>query len=194
MKTSKLPTQLAKNASKLHKHVLSLIEEIYPTHIIRQEYNVSKVNPDFESNREKYDIVVFGGGIKLVIECHGIQHEKPICFGGITLDQAKKNFIKRQDVDYKKEQAAREAGWIYIVVWHYEKDIDKEDLEKKIFDAAVKTMHDKRKPKEFKEKPKVKIQSKGFDKGTPKQKIQSRGFQKHEGKYKWPKRKLNQKK
>lgn len=190
MKTSKLPTQLAKNASKLHKHVLSLIEEIYPTHIIRQEYNVSRINPDFGSNREKYDIVVFGGGIKLVCECHGIQHEKPICFGGITLDQAKKNFIKRQEVDYKKEQAAREAGWIYIVVWYHEKKITKEQLESKIFNAAKNIQ----KTKEFKEKPKVKIQSKGFDKNSPKKKIQSRGFQKQEGKYKWPKRKLNQKK
>lgn len=187
MKTSRLPGQLAKNASKLHKHVGLLLEELFPSHNIRQEYCVSKVNPEFGSNREKFDWVVFGGGINFVCEIHGQQHFKAVCFGGISLDDAKKNLIKRKDMDFQKKEAALEAGWGYVMVRYDEKKITKEEL----YDRISESIEESKPTKSFEKKSVSKIQSKGFNKDAPKKKIQSRGFQKSDRKYKWPKRKLN---
>ena len=184
MKTTKIPTNTAKNASKLHKHVGELLVELFPNFDVRQEVCVSRINPSFESNREKFDWVVLR--MNIVIEVHGEQHYAPVCFGGITIDQAKRNFVKRQEVDYEKEIAAKEAGWAYVVVKYDEKKITASELSERITSAMeqVESISDIQSTK-----PKAKIQSRGFVKG-PKQKIQSRGFQKPEGGYKWPKRKI----
>ncbi|MHA2069837.1 MAG: hypothetical protein ACXABY_36190, partial [Candidatus Thorarchaeota archaeon] len=60
MKRAKIPEQLAKNASKQHKYVGELLQEnpMFRNYMIRQEYPVSRVNPSYESNREKFDWVV----------------------------------------------------------------------------------------------------------------------------------------
>lgn len=170
MKTTKIPTQLAKNASKLHKHVGQLLVEIYPNFDVRQEVSVSRINPNYKSNREKFDWVVLR--MNIVIEVHGEQHYMPTCFGGITMDQAKRNFVKRQEVDYKKEQAARNAGFGYVVVKYTEKKITADELRTRMHEAIEESIIPE--PMDLK----------------PKQKIRSRGFQKPIGGYKWPKRKL----
>jgi len=175
MKTSKLPTQLAKNASKLHKHIGKLLVELFPHNIVRQEYPVSKVNPSFKSNREKFDWVVLG--INVVVEVHGQQHYKPVCFGGITIDEAKIIFRKRQEVDWEKQEAAFKAGWAYLVVKYTETKLSAEGLLSRVSEAIEES------------KTAEEIKS-----ARPKAKIQSRGFQKHEGKYKWPKRKIQTRK
>jgi very-short-patch-repair endonuclease len=173
MKSSKIPTDLNKNASKLHKHIGELLVEIFPGYEIRQEYCVSKVNPEFPSNREKFDWVILK--LNVVCEIHGEQHYSPTCFGGISEDEAKKNFIKRQEVDLQKENAAREAGWAYIVIPYWNNKIDSGTLK----DLIIEALEQAGPLKEFEK---------------PKQKLQSRGFQKRpEGyKYKWPKKKINQ--
>ena len=185
MKTTKIPTQLAKNASKLHKHIGLLLVELYPHFDVRQEVSVSRINPSFKSNREKFDWVVLR--MNIVIEVMGEQHFTPVCFGGITGDQAKRNFVKRQEVDYEKEQAAREAGWAYVVVKYDEKKITGKELFSRINESlrAAGPLQDI-KPARAKQT----IQSRGFQKDGYKQKIPSRGFQKPFGGYKWPKRKL----
>jgi hypothetical protein len=162
----------AKNASKLHKKVGELLtseDSFLSKYEIRQEYPVSKVNPSFKSNREKFDWVILG--LKIVIEAHGIQHYTPTCFGGITQDEAKINFLSQLQRDEDKMNAALDAGWGYVVVKYTEKDITIEELIEKINNAE---WHES---KEIAERPKAKIQS--------------RGFQKHKGKYKWPKRKIH---
>lgn len=35
----------------------------------------------------------------LIVEYNGVQHYKPICFGGISIDKANQNLIKQQDRD-----------------------------------------------------------------------------------------------
>ena len=124
-----------------------------------------KANPGYKSNREKFDWVVLG--LNIVIEIHGEQHYKPVCFGGITLEEAKRNFRKRQEVDYKKQLAAEKAGWKYIVIKYTEKDIEDSEIIDKILSAEQ-------------EEPKEIVPAR------PKQKIQSRGFQKTNKKYNWP--------
>lgn len=176
MKRSKLPTQLAKNASKLHRHIGQLLTDSqFANYELRQEYHVSKVNPDYSSNREKFDWAIIG--LNVVIEIHGEQHYRPVCFGGMTQDQAEKNFRRRQELDEEKKLAAEEACWAYVVVKYTEKEITLQDLTDKITEAVTNS-------KEgiyTQNKPKAKIQGRGFQKSDnynwPKKKIQSRGFQ-----------------
>ena len=132
MKTSKRPSQLAKNASGLHKHVGSLLTSMKSLKgfEIRQEYPVKKVNPEFKSGREKFDWVILGA--RIVVECHGEQHYKPVCFGGIDKEQAKKNLISVQARDEEKQAAAHDAGWTYVVVRYDEENITEEMLYDKI--------------------------------------------------------------
>jgi hypothetical protein len=176
MKSSKTPLQLAKNASKLHKHIGLLLVELFPSYEVRQEYPVSKVNIGYKSNREKFDWVVVG--LNIVIEVHGEQHYKPVCFGGITGEQAKRNFVKRQQVDWEKQEAAQKAGWAYVVVKYNEKNITAD----KLSDKCVMAIADSQPAEEIKRvKPKAKIQSRGFNNNNekskwPTKKIPSRKF------------------
>lgn len=172
MKRAKLPQQLAKNASKLHRHVGNLLTELFPGYEVRQEYPVNKVNPSFNSGREKFDWIVLG--LNIVVEIHGEQHYRPVCFGGVTLEQAKKNFRKRQDVDWEKQEAAQKAGWAYLVIKYDETKITAEKLSSRISEAISNSQ-----PAEeiAPAKPKAKIQNQS-------------NWQKPKDGYKWPTRKI----
>jgi hypothetical protein len=154
--------------------MLTSEESPYKNYEIRQEYPVSSINPDYDSNRERFDWAILGH--KVVIEVHGKQHYAPVCFGGITLDKAKRNFLRRLELDQEKQEAAEEALWAYVVGKYDEKNITLEQLTEKVTEALRKVSEG------------VYIQKK------PKAKIQSRGFQKREGKYKWPTRKIQSRK
>lgn len=185
MKKTKTIHETAKNASKLHKHVGKLLTELYPNFEIRQEYPVNKVNVSFDSGREKFDWVILG--LNIVCEIHGEQHFKPVCFGGITMVEARKVFEKRVEVDKIKKDLAEDVGWAYVVVKYDEKKITNNELSQRINDA-IKNSKPRKEVKSV--KPKQAIQSRGFSKDRPKQKIQTRGFQKEKEKHKWPKRKI----
>jgi len=75
----------------------------------------------FDSGREKFDWVILD--LMIVIECHGQQHYKPVCFGGIPEEEAKIRFQEQVLRDLKKMQAAQKAGWTYIIFKYDEKDI-----------------------------------------------------------------------
>lgn len=193
MKKSRLARDTQKNASKLHVRVLELLVELFPNLNIQQEMKVSEVNPSFGSNRERYDLCI--PEMNIVIEIQGEQHYQKVCFGGITEEQAKKNLLKRQEVDYLKEKAARDNGWGYVIVKYTEKKITKEELLTKI-NVAI---NDIVVPEEKIRKEKIKINSNNTFKDLPKKKIysnnklHSRSFPKQEKK-KWPKKKLWNKK
>lgn len=186
MKRAKTIHQTAKNASKLHKIIGIHLSKLFPNYEVRQEYAVNKVNESFHSGREKFDWVVLG--LKIVCEIHGEQHYKHVCFGGISMAKARKNFEKRVEVDKLKEDAARDAGWAYLVVKYTEKKITEDELFDRVNDA-IKTSKPSKDIKPA--KPKQKIAGRGFSEDRPKQKIQSREFQKAPGGNKWPKRKIN---
>jgi very-short-patch-repair endonuclease len=186
MKKARNSNDIQKNASKLHKQILSMLIDIFPNYQIKQEYKVSEINPHFKSNRERYDLVVVEH--KLIIEIHGEQHRSPVCFGGIEIQKAKKNFIKRKEIDYLKEKAAREAGWAYIAIHNNVPIPTTEELISMITEAIKDIIL----PKEeiASNKPKKKINNNNSLSAGPKRKIESRGFQKPKDGYKWPKRKL----
>jgi hypothetical protein len=172
-KRRRTPEQLAKNASKLHKRIGELLtcdESPLKNYEIRQEVRVSDVNPHFKSNKEKFDWIILG--LNVVIEVNGEQHYNPICFGGITMDKAKRNYLAQLDRDEKKMDAALDAGWGYVIIKYTEKNITLQELIDKVASAYWRV------PEEPYKKPESKF------------KIQNRGFQKQKGKYKWPKRKI----
>lgn len=176
MKRSNSVYKTAKNASKLHRRVGALLtheDSSFKHYDIRQEYHVSKVNKSYSSNREKYDWVVIS--LQVVIEVHGLQHYKPCCFGGITLDKAKENFRGQQERDEAKKIAAEEAGWTYVIVKYNEKKISLDELTKRIAHAVYEAP---RAREVVSVKPKAKLQTRGFQKPPE-------GYKKQ-----WPKRKL----
>ena len=148
MKQSKPPQKLAANASKLHKRIGTLLQNM-PIFIgceIRQEYRVSDVNDKFPSNKEKFDWVILG--VNIVIECHGKQHYEPTRFGGVKDDvKTTRNFMKLQDRDLAKKAAAEEAGWAYVVVNYDELDITEEELHRRITQACIELSMSNTKPK-----------------------------------------------
>lgn len=173
MKKTKTPIQLNKNASKLHRYIGELLTSegsLFRYYEIRQEYNVSKINPDYSSNREKFDWVILG--LNVVIEIHGKQHYEPVCFGGITKNKAKRNFLRRLQLDQQKQKAAKEAMWAYVVVKHNETNITLNELTARIHDAIEQ------------------VTEGIYTQQKPKAKIQSKSFQRSDKKHQWPIRKI----
>jgi very-short-patch-repair endonuclease len=115
MKNRRFQYQYRKNASKLHRAVGDLLREEKPFGDFEfyQEYPVNKVNPNYKNSRHHFDWVC--PQLRIVIECHGKQHEVVCNFGG-SVDDAVENFHLGKERDYKKEQAAKEAGYTYLVI------------------------------------------------------------------------------
>jgi very-short-patch-repair endonuclease len=184
LKPSKRPGNLAKNASKLHKHVGELLtsSSLFNGFEIRQEYNVCKINPSYESGREKIDWVILA--LNVCIEVHGQQHERPVCFGGIDMSEAEDNFRRQQERDAAKKKAVEDVGWAYVVVWYNEKDITLEALQARI-NQAIKDI----KVEESKEKLngiKRKMECDDRQKNRPRSKSKIPQRKEH----KWPKQKI----
>jgi predicted DNA-binding ribbon-helix-helix protein len=66
----------------------------------------------------------------------GEQHYVPICFGGISQEEAELNFKSQQQRDEEKRLAAEKAGWTYVVYKYDEKDISMASLMYKISEAS----------------------------------------------------------
>lgn len=119
MKSKRFQFEYRKNASKLHKAVGDYLREGLFTHHHEsyQEYPVNRVNPDYPESSHHFDWVI--PKMKLVIECHGIQHYQPVAFGGnYEQMEAEFNAIKRRD--QQKKEAALQAGYAYMVISHHE--------------------------------------------------------------------------
>lgn len=102
------------HASKLHKRVGEILttSPLFRLYTLEQEYNVKKVHPDFHLNCF-YDWVILE--LRVIIEVHGRQHYKPVDFGN-DYEKALTGFHDTQRRDKLKEQAAKIAGWHYVIV------------------------------------------------------------------------------
>jgi hypothetical protein len=131
VKDSRRKKAYRKNASKLHKAVGNMLHAspIFSNYRIYQEYPVNMVSPYFDSGREKFDWVIMD--LMVVIECHGQQHYKPVRFGGMSQEEAEVKFVQQIRRDMAKKDAARKAGWTYVV-FKYDEDVDVNSLMAKI--------------------------------------------------------------
>lgn len=89
---------------------------------LQQEVAVSSIFSDYSSNRERYDWVV--PQLKVIIECHGIQHYKFQTFGE-DAEVALMRWKAAKSRDARKKEVAIENGWTYMEIpYTDEKDID----------------------------------------------------------------------
>jgi G:T-mismatch repair DNA endonuclease (very short patch repair protein) len=103
--------------SDFSDRIKNLLKEILSLTPIKEEVNVRKLFPSYGPHDHHYDFVV--PMFKLIVECHGQQHGKPVTFGGSILD-ASSRFANQKRRDRLKEEVARENGWGYLIVWHNE--------------------------------------------------------------------------
>lgn len=120
-----------KNASKLHKAVGDVIFSTAFLKNLRiyQEYPAKQLFSEFKSYREKYDWVILD--LQIIVECHGLQHYKPVRFGGITEEEARQRFIEQVRRDRLKQQIAEKHGWKYVVI-KYDDDLSPDKIIEKI--------------------------------------------------------------
>lgn len=132
-KSSRFQYKYRKSASKLHKAVGDTIRthQLLKHYTSYQEYSVSRINSDYHTNSHKFDWVIIE--LKVVIEVHGQQHYMPVCFGGISKEEATKRYHDQVERDLEKKAAAEEAGWTYIAV-RYDDTLDVDRL----VDLAIK--------------------------------------------------------
>ena len=127
-KSSRFKHQYSKNASKLHKSVGEAIRShpLLKHYISYQEYPVSRVNPSYKNNCHLFDWVI--PDLKIVLECHGIQHYKHVPF----FHKTKTAYLDQLKRDKEKKDAAEEIGWTYFVV-KYDEELDVNEL----LDASI---------------------------------------------------------
>lgn len=122
MKSRRFQFGYRKSASSLHRKVGDCLRSssVLSGYQIYQEYPVNKINPSFDSGREKFDWVIMD--LHIVIECHGEQHYEPVTFGGIGQATAVEKFQAQQARDQAKQEACTAAGWTYIAIPHFHED------------------------------------------------------------------------
>lgn len=115
MSLKRFKTTYSKNVSSLHVKVGDALKTgIFQGFKVYQEYPVSRVNPTYYDNSHKFDWVVLD--LKLVIECHGQQHFKPISFGNTSAEETLLAYSNQKFRDKSKEIAALEAGFTYVMI------------------------------------------------------------------------------
>lgn len=121
MKQRRFKRSYRNSASELHKIVGEALKRgPFAGCRVYQEYPVTEINPDYHSNRHKFDWVIVDHG--LVIEVMGEQHFGPVTFGGISKDEAIINYHNQVIRDEIKKEAALDAGWTYITVPYWDHD------------------------------------------------------------------------
>lgn len=142
MKNRRFKYEYRENSSSLHKKVGNILRksDIFKGFSIYQEYPVSRINSDYQSNREKFDWVVLE--LKIVIECHGRQHYEVIDFSGEAEDGGYGAFQAQKRRDRKKKNAALDAGFTYIEIPYY----DEKKLDDKYIWSCFKANENTEKP------------------------------------------------
>ena len=137
MKTSRFQYKYRKSASKLHRAVGDCLRtgDIFSHHELYQEYPVNRVNTSYKESSHHFDWVI--PGLKIVIECHGQQHVKPVAFDG-NYEHAIEQFPVLKQRDQAKKVAALTAGYRYIEIYYNEiKMISEEYILNKLGEAEM---------------------------------------------------------
>jgi hypothetical protein len=126
-KNSRFKYAYRDSASKLHKAVGDCLRSslVFGGYEIYQEYPVTKIHNDPSLSAFHFDWVI--PKLKIVWEAHGLQHYKPVKFGGISDEDAEVAFHDNRHRDMIKKEAALEAGWIYVEI-PYSTKITEENL------------------------------------------------------------------
>jgi G:T-mismatch repair DNA endonuclease (very short patch repair protein) len=104
--------------SKIQQEVARLAKKAIGQMRLRQEVSVRTLIPHYISGRDRFDIVI--DPLMVIIEVHGQQHRKMTSFGEKDVWKVISSFSGTRYRDARKEDAAREAGWGYTVIWYDE--------------------------------------------------------------------------
>lgn len=152
--------------SKLHLLIGKLLKQnIFSNYRILEEYPVVKVNPLYKNTSHRFDWVILD--LKVIIECHGKQHYSPVNFGGISNELAIERLSSQKVRDQNKAQAAINAGYTYLEIPYFYKDLSEEEIcriilvdlnktssiKNRSFDILKKQKQDRKKFKKKKIKP-----------------------------------------
>lgn len=89
--------------------LLEIIKTIFPNKIIKSEYKEF----DWLKNEKKLEIDIYLPELKLAIEFDGKQHFEPVCFGGISVDEAKERLkIQKKRDKIKNKKIANNKQYI----------------------------------------------------------------------------------
>ncbi len=104
------------SASKFHNRIRELFatEAPFSSLTCLQEVNVKDLVPDYSYHNHNFDWFI--KELDVVIELHGIQHYKPINFGGESAARTIQSFRNTKYRDSLKQAAAEEAGYQYIEI------------------------------------------------------------------------------
>ena len=112
--------------SKFQDRVVELLRVSLNGMLIKTEVPVDKLFSEYPSGRDRYDIVV--PYLKLIVECHGRQHDELVSFGKQDSMDLVGNFHSQKYRDSRKEDIASTNCWHYAVIWQSNMtDNDKED-------------------------------------------------------------------
>lgn len=113
------------NESKNEKKLGEILVEIFSDKVQRQD------NLQF-LKRQAVDFSV--RSLKLAFEYDGEQHFRPVCFGGMSLEKATKQFEKQKKRDARKDKLCRQNGYRLVRI-AYNEDLTLENVEAKIDEA-----------------------------------------------------------
>jgi len=129
MSNSRFQYAYRENASRLHKAVGEVLRtgEAFGEHEAYQEYPVNRVNENYPDSSHHFDWVI--PDLKVVIECHGIQHYKVVDWEGGEAEKAISAYKALKERDFAKREAAWDADWIYVEVPYWkEGDLDEKEI------------------------------------------------------------------
>lgn len=122
------------SVGKTQNELATIIKNILCTNVVQNFRGF-----DWLKDKNKQEIDIWVPDIKLAIEYDGKQHFSPVCFGGIPLDEAEKNFkLQKQRDRLKNKQIKKHLEEIrYFVRFNYKEKITKELVIKKLKKSGV---------------------------------------------------------
>jgi very-short-patch-repair endonuclease len=116
------------NKSKTQKLLNSIIKNIFIDYVVETEFRGFEWLKTTKVFKQHIDIYV--PFIKLAIEYDGQQHFYPVCFGGVSKEDAKEHFIYTKEMDKMKNEkiAAHPEDIITFIRIPYTEQINKDNI------------------------------------------------------------------
>lgn len=123
-----------KEISHGNKLMVTLLKKMFPGYTIKPEYHIG----------ERLRLDAYMKILKVGWEYNGEQHYEPVCFGGISFEEAQQNLRKQQERDQRKRELCKEQG-ITLIIIKYTEELTKDLCYKKLKEALCSTKVNKTK-------------------------------------------------
>lgn len=129
---------------KTQKILSCIIQELYSNCIVHLNYRQFGWLKNKKDPRGVLEIDIFvqslDGSFSLAIEYDGRQHYEPVCFGGMSYDKAKKEFIKQKQRDRRKNYLIKKHkdDVKFFIRFGYKEDINMETVCRKLKRVGAK--------------------------------------------------------